>query len=78
MGGDVKNWNEAFFASNTRGARGGSFNGASGLSSSRTGTIAIVPLNNVGFRVASVPEPGTGVLAAFAFGSMWVLRKRFK
>jgi hypothetical protein len=31
-----------------------------------------------GFRVATVPEPSTAVLAVIACGLMWVLRKRFK
>jgi len=32
----------------------------------------------IGFRVASIPESSTGVLAVMACGLMWVLRKRFK
>ena len=38
----------------------------------RTGTT------DIGFRVASVPEPSTGVLGVIACGLMWCWRKRFK
>lgn len=39
------------------------------------GAISREPSNNLGFRVASVPEPGTGLLVAFAAGALLVWRK---
>jgi sulfatase modifying factor 1 len=79
MAGDVYQWNEALINSTVRGVRGGSFSDGNGLLSSlRLAADPTTEFNGFGFRVASVPEPGTGVLAAFAFGLMWALRKRFK
>ena len=80
MGGNVCQWNEALISGSYRGLRGGSFvDGSSYLqSSSRDCNNPANENINIGFRVASVPEPGTGVLAVLAFGLMWVLRKRFK
>ncbi len=81
MGGNVVQWNEALIGGSVRGVRGASFNGNSiGLRSSyREGDD---PTNktsiNIGFRVASTPEPSTGVLAVIACGMMWWWRKRFK
>ncbi len=80
MGGNVYQWNEAVFGS-YRGLRGGAFNNffASALQSSNRGSLPAALENvNVGFRVASVPEPSTAVIAVIACGLIWVLRKRFK
>ena len=83
QGGNVWEWNDAVISGSTRGVRGGAwdtydeFAGYPALHSGRrrnanpTGEYA-----NVGFRVASVPEPTSGVLAIFAGGMMLARRKR--
>jgi formylglycine-generating enzyme len=80
MGGDVFQWNEALMSGSFRVLRGGSFLDASnGLVSSFRGNFdAFGEIDVSGFRVASVPEPSTGVLVVAACGLMWVLRKWFK
>jgi formylglycine-generating enzyme len=80
MGGNVHQWNEALISGSYRGLRGGTFNDASFdlLSSFRGHDNPTVEFLLFGFRVASVPEPSTGVLVVVACGLMWVLRKRFK
>ena len=77
--------NDAVISGTKRGLRGGSWDdgpgGATrGLASSERGyfglrdpTYADVVL---GFRVASVPEPTTGILAMFAGGVLLIRRKR--
>ena len=81
MAGNVFQWNEALISGSYRGLRGGSFDGYSDDLQSSYRNFSSLPSSEgdyFGFRVASVPEPGTGVLAVLAFGLMWVLRKRFK
>jgi formylglycine-generating enzyme len=80
MGGNVWQWNQALISGSFRGLRGGSFDNNSDhlLSSVRLANGPTPENNNFGFRVASVPEPSTGVLVVAACGLMWVLRKRFK
>ena len=65
QGGNVVEWNEALISGSLRGLRGGSF-------SSLTDTLAASFLSVgspaskgplIGFRVATVPEPSTAVLA---------------
>jgi formylglycine-generating enzyme required for sulfatase activity len=81
MGGNVEQWNEALFNGSLRGLRGGSFSDSisSALSSSFQGvgdpTNAITV---IGFRVASVPEPSTGLLAVLACGLSGWKRKSFR
>jgi formylglycine-generating enzyme len=72
--GNVFEWNEF------QRLRGGSFFGNSSyLSSSWSGNYGpTVEWADTGFRVATVPEPGTAMLAGVACGLMWLLRKRFK
>ena len=81
MGGNVFQWNEALISGSFRGLRGGSFGSdlASDFlrsSSQSSSNPSILESVGVGFRVASIPEPSTAVLAAVAFGMMWVLWKR--
>ncbi len=80
MGGNVWQWNEALIdGSYFRGLRGGSWFYPHSLASSDR--YAERPADEsfyIGFRVATVPEPGTGVLAIVACGLMWLLRKRFE
>ncbi len=80
MAGNVFQWNEALISGSFRGLRGGSFNdGSSYLRSSYRAYVNPSGEGlSIGFRVASVPEPSTGVLAVIACGLMWVLRKRFR
>ncbi len=64
QGGNVWEWNEAITSGAFRVQRGGSFDGnPSNLAASfRLGTSPFLGSYNVGFRVAMVPEPGTGLL----------------
>ena len=80
MGGNVWNWNETLIGGLFREWRGGQFGSTvtglwSSFDSSMDPTTAF-PLT--GFRVASVPEPSAGLLAAVACGMIWLHRKRFK
>ncbi len=80
QGGNLIEWNEALISGSRRGLRGGLWVGiASDLRSSRR--FDILPVGEdagIGFRVATVPEPSSALLAIFACAVMWVLRKRFK
>jgi len=75
QGGNVAEWNEAMIGLN-RGVRGGSwFNGGSSLAAtSRTSSGATTENNILGFRVATIPEPGTGLL--LMVGLLGLARKR--
>jgi formylglycine-generating enzyme required for sulfatase activity len=80
MGGDVYQWNEATIGS-SRGVRGGYWMDIQSASAASTRAPAVGPTTEnfaVGFRVASVPEPSTALLAALACGVIWLGRKRFK
>ena len=79
MNGDVRQWNEALTGSSRWCVRG-AFGFAPAPCSPLPGNNfdRLIEFNLIGFRVAMVPEPGTGVLAVLAFGLMWVLRRRFK
>ena len=84
QGGNVWEWNEALFENiffgSLRGVLGGSFFSlASALQFS--GGLASSPTSEVhdfGFRVATVPEPGTAVLAIVGCALMLWWRKRRK
>ena len=80
MAGDVWQWNEALISGQYRGLRGGSFsNVATYLESSyRVNYSPAGERYDIGFRVASVPEPGTGVLALVGCGLMFWWHKRRK
>jgi formylglycine-generating enzyme required for sulfatase activity len=83
MGGNVEQWNDNFFGGNQgfeRALSGGGFTEGSFtlLSSNRDAGSPTIEDGLVGFRVASIPEPSTAVLAVVAFGLMWVLRRPFK
>ena len=79
MGGDVCQWNEELNNSGEfRGLRGGAFD-------SRRGQPAVLVRDDdhptdencdIGFRVASIPEPSTAVLAVLACGMTLWWRKR--
>ena len=76
MGGNVWEWNEAIIGS-FRGLRGGSwFNVVNDLASSYRGTA--VPWNEVkdiGFRLASVPEP-SGLVLTMLIGAGFICHRR--
>jgi sulfatase modifying factor 1 len=78
MGGNVLQWNEAFITSSIRGLRGGSFLGdAFSLnSSSRYGTGPALEFEYIGFRVATVPEPPSFVLATLGLIGLVVWRRK--
>lgn len=61
QGGNVTEWNEENYDATRRVSRGGSFLGDSSylLASLRNSGRPEVELNSYGFRVASVPEPGS-------------------
>ena len=85
QGGNIFEWNESAFdgtnssASENRALRGGSWiNVESRLRSSRRFDDGpSLEDFNIGFRVASVPEPSTAVLVLMA-GGAWLLRKRLR
>ncbi len=67
QGGNVWDWNDSYIMDFLRGVRGGAFGELSSdlQSSSRFLSDPKVGGSGTGFRVASVPEPSTCVLAAF-------------
>ena len=80
QGGNVWEWNEALISGSFRGLRGGSFDfGANNLQSSYRNSPNPTNENNIiGFRVATVPEPSTAVLAMVGCGLMLWWGKRRK
>jgi formylglycine-generating enzyme required for sulfatase activity len=83
QGGNVWEWNEALISViSYRGLRGGSYyldlDAVNLQSWSSDYGNPVGEFLNAGFRVATVPEPGTAVLTIFVCALMWVLRKRFK
>jgi formylglycine-generating enzyme required for sulfatase activity len=85
QGGNVWDWTESAFAgtnsssSENRAFRGGAWdhNQLRMRSSFRDGVDPTFENSDIGFRVASVPEPSTAVLVLMA-GGAWLLRKRFR
>jgi sulfatase modifying factor 1 len=81
MGGNVWQWNELISGSD-RGLRGGSFSKPLSLyllSSMRSDMPPADDISStVGFRVASIPEPSTVVLAVLACGMIWWWRRRLR
>jgi formylglycine-generating enzyme len=83
QGGDVYQWNEAMFNSGGpfRSLRGGFWNNFSVLLQSSNRYDGFDPSfgdNSIGFRVATVPEPSTEVLAVVTGGLMLCWGKRRK
>jgi formylglycine-generating enzyme len=81
MGGDVFQWNEASTANQYRGFRGGTWNlGSDHLASScrYDHNLPSYGIYNLGFRVASVPEPGSIILlvSGAIAGLIWWRRRR--
>ena len=77
MGGNVFQWDETLVQDANRESLGGSWNNFSVVMQSGY-RVYFDPRNTsayIGFRVASVPEPSTGVLVVLACGLMWWKRK---
>jgi formylglycine-generating enzyme len=87
QGGNVWEWNQSVLGQwqgvSLRGRRGGSFGGFTGYASgdmaafSRNGDYVLQEYDDIGFRVASVPEPGSIVLLLTATigGLLWWRRR---
>ncbi len=77
QGGNVWEWNDAVIGS-TRGLRGGSWNNYDNIlqSSIRDNYPPPNESSNVGFRVASVPEPSTYVLFALGGAALFLISRR--
>ena len=75
--GNVWEWNDGVISGSSRGLRGGSWYDAVNYlaSSFRSGYDPSGENFNVGFRVASVPEPTCLVLTILASGVMFARRK---
>ncbi len=78
--GSVYEWNESLITGSNRGIRNGSFQEVSHRMRAylRGATPTSAESQNIGFRVATVPEPSTGMLALAGCGLIWCCRKRFK
>ena len=81
QGGNVWEWNDAVISGSSRGLRGGAWddngNVDSSLRSSGRGSVfPAFEYYDIGFRVASVPEPTSMVLSVLAGGMMLIRRKR--
>jgi formylglycine-generating enzyme len=82
MGGNVFQWNEALvgLTGSARGFRGGSWaDGSYDVQSSPQGAIGESPSGeefNVGFRVASVPEPSSFILLIVGIATLTIARRR--
>ena len=78
QGGDLFQWNETAVTGSSRGVRGGSYNGtALGLRSSYG--LDDVPTDeffDLGFRVASVPEPSSVILLFIGIVALAIARRR--
>jgi hypothetical protein len=74
----VFEWNDAIIFSSSRGLRGGSWTdlGVSLQSSIRDGLDPTGEDLNVGFRIATVPEPTVSVSLMLAGGLLLARRKR--
>jgi hypothetical protein len=79
QGGNVSEWNEAAGYS-YRGMRGGGYqSGTSILRAAERGyAVPWTETGSLGFRVASIPEPGTGLLLMAGLASLATLRRRFE
>jgi len=80
--GNVSEWIEALIDSNRRLWRGGMWgSGGASVFHSQYRTGSAIPIwedSEIGFRVAVIPEPSTGVMAGIGCCLLGLLRKRLK
>jgi len=78
QGGNVWEWNEAIISTSYRGVRGGGLQstGVNAISVLRPGTTSPILEASYGFRVAMIPEPGTGLLLMTGILSLAAWRSR--
>ena len=78
QGGNVWEWNQAILFDDFRGLRGGSFNHDPGnlAASIQSLTTPDAESSIYGFRVASIPEPGTALLLASGLTGLALRRRR--
>lgn len=78
QGGNLFEWNEAVISSSFRGLRGGGWGDVSGLlaASFRSSVHPTGESSVFGFRVASIPEPSTGLLGLLAGVGLLLRRRR--
>ncbi|MCC6641925.1 MAG: SUMF1/EgtB/PvdO family nonheme iron enzyme [Deltaproteobacteria bacterium] len=79
QGGNVWEWNEQIkYYGSSRGARGGAWHGGSvGLAAGESyGDGPPNEYDYLGFRVASIPEPSTGLLVLTGLGSLALRQRR--
>jgi len=77
QGGNVWEWNEAVISSSFRGLRGGSFSDFDSvlLAVFRSDIDPTFESSDIGFRVATVPEPSTVLLGALAAAGLLMRRR---
>jgi formylglycine-generating enzyme required for sulfatase activity len=77
QGGNLNEWNEGMPGDTVRGVRGGSWidDGFILLASDQALALAGGEYDTLGFRVATIPEPSTAVLAIVAGGMIYWWRK---
>ncbi|MDP6981347.1 MAG: SUMF1/EgtB/PvdO family nonheme iron enzyme [Myxococcota bacterium] len=78
QGGNVWEWNEAIISGSERGLRGESWlsNPISLAASYRDDRFPSVEGSSMGFRVASIPEPGTGLLLMMGMLGLAIRQRR--
>lgn len=77
QGGNVSEWNETIRPlPSERGVRGGNFSNFCGHVFDRDFANGLYEAEDLGFRVASVPEPGTGVLLVVGLVELCRSRRR--
>jgi len=78
QGGNVQEWNDSVSGDAGRGGRGGAWDLYGGLLANAWSGANFASDENgdLGFRVASVPEPTSVVLTVFASGMLLIRRKR--
>jgi len=77
QGGNVMEWNDTIVGSSARGLRGGSWiDNSSALAASGRASLPSSENPNVGFRVASIPEPSSLLLGAMATVGLLLRRRR--
>jgi len=80
QGGNVWEWNEAILFGSGRGWRGGGFlsSGPFNLAASfQSGGNPSIGFDFLGFRVASIPEPGTGLLLMTGLLGVAIRQRRY-